>query len=136
LFFVKFITEAKDFCVFFDGSYKEKNYDKKFLYIKKNNINLMLLNYKKFKERGILIESVIEDIGESKIDVLIDNAYKYFKEIQKPVNTLDIISYVEKSINKELDDEDYFELYYKITGEEFNGNEIYDLDDEEKYIIK
>jgi len=23
LFFVKFITEAKDFCVFFDGSYKD-----------------------------------------------------------------------------------------------------------------
>jgi len=35
-----------------------------------------------------------------------------------------------------LADDDYDILYYKITGEEFDGNDIEDLDDEEKYIIK
>jgi len=96
----------------------------------------MLLDYKKFKEKSILVESVIEDVGEDNIDNLIDDAYKHFKEIQKPVNTLNIINYVEQSIGKELDDEDYYDLYYKITGEEYDGDEIDDLDDEEKYIIK
>lgn len=96
----------------------------------------MLLDYKKFKDNSILVEKVIEEIGDNVIDGFIDDAYKHFKEIQKPVNALDIINYVEKSVGKELDDEDYEELYYKITGEDFNGDEIDDLEDEEKYIVK
>ena len=96
----------------------------------------MLLNYKSFKDKGILVENIVEEIGDDSVDTLIDDAYKHFKQLQKPVNTLDIINHVESSYGKELDDDDYEELYYKITGEDYNGVEIEDLDDEEKYIIK
>jgi len=96
----------------------------------------MLLNYKKFTGKDILVENIIEEIGDKDVNNLIDSAYKYFKDIQKPVNTLDIINYVEEIYGKELDDDDYEELYYKITAEDFNGDEIEDLEEEEKYIIK
>lgn len=95
----------------------------------------MLLKYSKFI-KNINEGKVIEDVGDIKINDLIDKAYKHFKTNKEPVNTLDIINYVEQTIGKELDDDDYEELYYKITGEELDSEEIMDLDDEEKFIIK
>ena len=95
----------------------------------------MLLKYSKFI-KNINEGKVIEEVGDIKINDLIDKTYKHFKTNKEPVNTLDIINYVEQTIGKELDDDDYEELYYKITGEELDSEEIMDLDDEEKFIIK
>lgn len=95
----------------------------------------MLLKYSKFIT-NINEGKIIEEVGDIKINDLIDKVYNHFKINKKPVNTLDIINYVEQSIGKELDDDDYEELYYKITGEELDSEEIMDLDDEEKFIVK
>jgi len=96
----------------------------------------MLLGYNDFKNKNVFESSVIDQVGNSNIDKLIDKAYKYFKNIKKPVNTLDIMEYVETLVGKEMSDDDYEELYYKITGEDFDGDEIYDLEEEEKFIVK
>lgn len=96
----------------------------------------MLLNYKNFSKNNVSEGKVIEEIGEKTIDTMIDDAYKHFKEIKKPINTLGIIEHVEEVIGKELDDDDYEVLYYKITGESLDGDEIFDLDEEEKFIVR
>lgn len=94
----------------------------------------MILEYNKFlkKNEGI----VIGKVGEKTIDKMIDDAYKHFKSIKKPVNSLDIMNYVEEQIGKEMDDDDFEELYYKISGENLDSDDIEDLDDEEKFIVK
>jgi hypothetical protein len=81
-------------------------------------------------------EGIVSETEEGTLNSYIDEAYKFFKELGKPINTKDIIEHVEQSIGKELDDDDYSELYYKITGEYIDDDEIEDLDDEEKFIIK
>jgi hypothetical protein len=52
MFFVKFITEAKDFCVFFDESYKKTTLEEiqikdkiKNDFCEKNKINLIRIKY-------------------------------------------------------------------------------------------
>jgi hypothetical protein len=87
-------------------------------------------NFNKLTETNLINDDYL------KIDDIIDNAYKYFKKIKKKINTLDIIEYVEDKIGKELDDDDYNELYYRITGEDYDGDEIMDLEDEGKFYIK
>jgi lysophospholipase L1-like esterase len=59
LFFVKFITEAKDFCVFFDGSYKFFSWNKY-----PNNYKLTL-KYE-FKNGSIKDESLKDDMHPGK----------------------------------------------------------------------
>jgi len=94
-----------------------------------------LLKYKKFLHNPVN-EGVVKEEGDENINKFIDQAYQYFKTLKKPINTKDIIDYVEKLIGKELDDDDYIDLYYKITGEYLDADVIEDLDDEEKFIIK
>jgi len=102
----------------------------------------MILNYNKYR-KNILNENnpnnIIKDnidIGVDNFNEIIDNAYKHFKKIKKPVNTLDIIEYIENKIGKELPDDDYSKLYYKLTGEYIDDDEISDIGSEERYIIK
>ncbi len=97
-----------------------------------------MINFNQFKKlkKSIIKEGILSDIQDNKLDKYINDAYKYFKEIKKPVNTKDIMDYIEKSIGKELDDDDYELLYKKITGEDLTSDEISDLDDEDKFIIK
>jgi len=87
-------------------------------------------NFNKLTETNLINDDYL------KVDEIIDNAYIYFKKINKKINTLDIIEYVEDKIGKELDDDDYNELYYRITGEDYNGDEIMDLEDEDKFYVK
>jgi len=97
----------------------------------------MVLNYLKFINNNKINEGiVIDEIGDININKLIDKAYNHYKSTKTPINTLNIINYVEQLIGKELDDDDYEEIYYKITGEVLNAEEIMDLDDEEKFIVK
>lgn len=96
----------------------------------------MILNYKNYKHK-ILLENENNEKSNNNIDfnIIIDYAYKHFKTTKKPVNTLDIINFVENYIGTELDDNEYEYLYYKITGENINIDEIDDLEDEKKFII-
>jgi len=97
---------------------------------------MSLTNYKKFiANHKLLKEGYVEDYNETEINKIIDNAYKHFKELHIKVNSKDIIEYIEQEIGKEMDDNDYEILYYKITGENLESDEISDLDDEEKYYI-
>lgn len=96
----------------------------------------MLLKFSNFLSSQINEGKIIDEVGDTKTNEIIDKAYLYFKKRKKPINTLDIINFVEQYIGKELDDDDYEELYYKITGEDLDSEEIMDLDDEKKYIIK
>jgi len=65
LFFVKFITEAKDFCVFFDVSYKNTNYGLYFIY-NNNNYNLDVLSNNTFYE--VLSTLSKNDIRKEKLE--------------------------------------------------------------------
>lgn len=94
-----------------------------------------LSNYTGFLSHKVN-EGIIRETDDSDINKHIDDTYTYFKEIKKEINTKDIIDRVEYLIGKELDDDDYVELYYKITGEYIDSDEIDDLDEEEKFIIK
>jgi len=96
----------------------------------------MLKKYNEFNKITMNEGVILDDIDIKDIDKMIDDAYENFKKINKKVNTLDIIEYVEDKIGKELDDDDYNELYYRITGEEYDDVEISDLDEEEKFYIK
>jgi hypothetical protein len=91
-----------------------------------------MLTYNKF----ILLEKIQTQDQDDNIDYksIIDNAYKHFKKLGIPINSLDILDYVETSIGKELDDNTYANLYYSITGEEIDSS--FDLNNEEKYIVR
>jgi hypothetical protein len=93
-----------------------------------------MINFNNFNK--LITETNLINDDYLKVDEIIDNAYIYFKKINKKINTLDIIEYVEDKIGKELDDDDYNELYYRITGEDYNGDEIMDLEDEDKFYVK
>jgi len=93
-----------------------------------------MFNYNKFVKS--ISEGVVVD-GDIDIDNMIDDIYKDFKKSKIPVNTIDIIEAVELEIGEELDDRDYEELYFKITGERISldSDKIPYLYGEEKYIV-
>lgn len=101
----------------------------------------MVSMYDKFINTDLLegyntIEHVTDtSLSNVNINKTIDNAYKHFKSISKPVNVIDIIEYVEDAIGKELTDKDYENLYYKITGDNLSSDEIMDADGE-KFTIR
>lgn len=95
----------------------------------------MILNYNDFK-KSINEGKTIDIIGQEPLNKLIDQAYNHFKKTKQPINTLDILNYIEMEIGKELDDDDYELLYYKITGDDLDSDEIFDLEYEEKFIVK
>lgn len=97
----------------------------------------MLLTYNRFNSKQTTVnEGVLNDMEEKSMNKIIDDTFEYFKKNHIKVNTKDIFDHVEQVIGKELDDDDYSLLYYKITGNEINSDEIDDLDEEEKFYIR